>query len=155
MIFYQDDYAAVHLGDARQILKELPESSVDMGMTSPPYLTNPPYCGIIQVCGIRRVNLLKVCILIWRLSSKWVNTGVLVNHIGIKSGSLPSMFLKDVLRVILHFKRVAQKLIFCFGFIGIISPAVLYERLEVLNIGDKEVRLIQCGKVVHLVNGIL
>ncbi len=37
MIFYQDDYAAVHLGDARQILAELPEHSVDMVMTSPPY----------------------------------------------------------------------------------------------------------------------
>lgn len=37
MKFYQDNYSTVFCGDARAVLKQLPEASVDMCMTSPPY----------------------------------------------------------------------------------------------------------------------
>ncbi len=35
--FYKDSYVTVYLGDSRAVLAELPEHSVDMVMTSPPY----------------------------------------------------------------------------------------------------------------------
>ncbi len=38
MIYFQDPQVTVHLGDVRDVLKELLEHSVDAIMTSPPYL---------------------------------------------------------------------------------------------------------------------
>lgn len=36
-MFYQDQWTKLYHGDAKEVLKRLPEGSVDMCMTSPPY----------------------------------------------------------------------------------------------------------------------
>ena len=35
--YYQDDYVTIYHGDCREILPQLPDNSVDLVLTDPPY----------------------------------------------------------------------------------------------------------------------
>ena len=39
----------LYLGDCLEVMRELPDNSVQCCVTSPPYLTSPPYCGILVI----------------------------------------------------------------------------------------------------------
>lgn len=45
MTFYQDQLATIYCGDALEVLKELPDQSIQMVMTSPPYWGLRQYAG--------------------------------------------------------------------------------------------------------------
>ena len=45
MTYFEDSFSKIYMGDAREVLKSLPEHSVDMCMTSPPYWDLRKYSG--------------------------------------------------------------------------------------------------------------
>ena len=35
--YYEDDWVTIYLGDCREILPEIPDNSIDLVLTDPPY----------------------------------------------------------------------------------------------------------------------
>ena len=46
--YYQDDYVTIYHGDCREILQQLPDNSVDLAVTSPPYNTGGDFHTMVS-----------------------------------------------------------------------------------------------------------
>lgn len=142
--FFQNQFTTLYQGDCREIIKALPDESVNCVVTSPPYFGVSPYYAIIPLWQKMMADSSKVSAVALQLNLRRGSTGDQNNHTGISNGSSPSTLKSNVLRARLPQKSDARTRTFCTGLKSTAYRDEASLKQDRLSIGDRLVKLIQC-----------
>ena len=131
--------------DALLGLKKLPDETIDLVITSPPYLTlNFGYDNMVEWKEIKKDNLLKENTILVKPNLKKENIGVHQNHFGKKNGLIENMLKKIKALAKLLINSISPKRLYFFGSENIKLNGVQCPKLERKNTGDFREKLMEC-----------
>lgn len=137
-------HSTIITADVLAGLAQLPDDSVHVVVTSPPYLTMKAAYGTVWLCRNKMEELLKVSGEVLQRNLSQGSIGVSASRFGIRNGLSENMLASNALALRLPRSLVLPITPYTSGSISTALKGELYPKPERLNIGVTKVKVTRC-----------